>query len=111
MYSQMRVLISEDNHTDQIEQQSTLGRPSEKDRSPRNWLVEVVSVIAAGYVFLSLTSPMFLKKEQQPPRRLETPDVVLVALVILFNSELLGRIVQLTISRSGFALSLDRLGK
>jgi len=69
--------------------------------SYRNWWIKIVSLITLGYLTFSLISPMFLKQGQQPPRKLETPDLVLIALVLLFNSGLLNRIEDFGISMDG----------
>jgi preprotein translocase subunit SecF len=44
---------------------------------------------------------MFLKQGQQPPRKIETPDLILIALVLLFNSGLLNRLEDFGISKDG----------
>jgi hypothetical protein len=71
------------------------------NQNPRNWWIEIVSLIAFGYLIFSLTSPMLLKEGQQPPRKIETPDLILVALVLLFNSGLLNRLQGFGISKDG----------
>jgi hypothetical protein len=91
--------MSEDENQKQIEKQSTNSRFSEEDENRRNWWIEIVSVIALGYLVFSLISPMFLKQGQQPPRKLETPDLILIALVLLFNSGLLNRLEDFGISK------------
>lgn len=75
---------------------------SKKENNPdRNFWIVIVSLIAVGYVIFSLISPMFLKQGQQPPRKIETPDIVLIAIVLLFNSDLLNRLEDFGISREG----------
>lgn len=91
--------MSEDNNQEQIEQQSTISGSSEEDKNSRNWWSEIVSVIAVDYLIFSLISPMFLKQGQQPPRKIETPDIILIALVLLFNSGLLNRLEDFGISK------------
>ena len=46
--------MSEDNNEDKIEQQSTIGGSSEEDKNSRNWWIEIVSLIAMGYLILAL---------------------------------------------------------
>ncbi|MBH8563734.1 hypothetical protein I8748_16305 [Nostoc sp. CENA67] len=75
---------------------------SKKENKPNsNFWIVIVSLIAVGYVIFSLISPMFLKQGQQPPRKIETPDIILIALVLLFNSDLLNRLEDFGISREG----------
>lgn len=89
------------NNQKQEEQQSTTITSDETDRNRRNWWIEIVSVITVGYLIFSLISPMLLKQGQQPPRKIETSDVILVALVLLFNSGLLNRLEDFGISKDG----------
>ncbi|NEU84119.1 hypothetical protein [Nostoc sp. UIC 10630] len=93
--------MSEDNNQEQIEQQSVVSSSSEEDKNPRNWWIEIVSVIAVGYLIFSLVSPMLLKEGQQPPRKIETPDLILVAIVLFFNSGLLNRLEDFGFSKDG----------
>jgi len=93
--------MSEDSNQTQIEQQSTISNSSEEDKNPRNWKIEIVSVITVGYLIFSLISPMILEQGQQPPRKIEFPDIVLIALVLLFNSGLLNRLEDFGISKDG----------
>ena len=44
---------------------------------------------------------MLLKEGQQPPRKIEAPDLILIALVLLFNSGLLNRLEDFGISKDG----------
>lgn len=74
--------------------------PSGSDsRSPKNWWIEIISVITIGYLIFSLIIPMFLKPDRQLPRKIETPDIILIALVLLFNSGLLNRLEDFGISQ------------
>jgi hypothetical protein len=43
------------------------------------------------YLLFSLVSPLFFK-EGKAPRKLETSDIILISLVLLFNSEILSRL-------------------
>ncbi|MGK7927576.1 MAG: hypothetical protein AB4290_20435 [Spirulina sp.] len=52
---------------------------------------------------------MFLKGEQQPPRKIETPDVILIALVFLFNSGLLDRLKNLEIKKGEITANFEQL--
>jgi small-conductance mechanosensitive channel len=79
----------------------TVSGSSEGDKQSGNWWIEIVSVITVGYLVFSLISPMFLKEGQQPPRKIEAPDLVLIALVLLFNSGLLNRLEDFGISKDG----------
>ena len=98
--------MSEDNKQDQIAPQppisnSNEGEDGEEGKTARNWWIETVSVLAVGYLIFSLISPMFLKQEQQPSRKIETPDLILITLVLLFNSGLLNRLEGFGISKDG----------
>lgn len=92
--------MSEDRQ-EQIAQQPTMGDSGKEDKKSRNWWIDIVSVITVGYLVFSLISPMFLKQGQQPPRKIETPDLVLIALILLFNSGLLNRLEDFGISKDG----------
>lgn len=70
-------------------------------KNPRNWWIEIVSGIAVSYLVFSLVSPMFLKQGQQAPRKIETPDLLLIAIVLLFNSGLFSRLEDFEFSKDG----------
>jgi len=89
------------NNQEQIVQQPTINGFSEENKKSRNRWIEIVSVLTLGYLVFSLISPMFLKQGQQPPRRIGMPDLVLIALVLLFNSGLLNRLEDFGISKDG----------
>jgi len=93
--------MSQSNHQQNLKEQSPIGNSSEDTPNPRNWKIEIVSVIAVGYLIVSLISPLFLKEGQQAPRKIETPDLLLIALVLLFNSGLLSRLEDFGISKDG----------
>ncbi|PZU94031.1 MAG: hypothetical protein DCE90_15480 [Pseudanabaena sp.] len=65
-----------------------------------NWRVKIVSLLTMSYMFFSLISPMFLKQGQQP-KKLEASDLALIALVLLFNSNLLNRLEDFGVSKEG----------
>jgi hypothetical protein len=55
-------------------------------------------------------SPMFLKQGQQPLRKIETPDLILFILVLIFNSDLLNRLEDFGISKeSGITAKFKQL--
>lgn len=78
----------------------TEGSDKNKENS-RNWWIEIVSVIVLSYLIFSLVSPMFLKEGQQAPRKIETPDILLAVIILVFNSGLLSRIVDFEYSKDG----------
>jgi len=78
---------------------------------PRNWSIKIISGIVLGYLIFSLLSPMLLKQEQQP-RKIETPDLLLIALVLLFNSGLIDKLKNLEITKEGnLKLEISDLNK
>jgi hypothetical protein len=84
---------------------------SENGKNPRNWSIKIISGIALGYLIFSLLSPMLLKQEQQP-RKIETPDLLLIALVLLFNSGLIDKLKNLEITKDGnLKLEISDLNK
>ena len=93
--------MSEDSNQEQMEPQLVISSSSKEDKEPRNWWIETVSVIALVYLIFSLISPILLKEGQQPPRKIEAPDLILIALVLLFNSGLLNRLEDFGISKDG----------
>jgi len=101
--------MSEDNNQDQIVQRPTISDSGEKGKPVRNWWIETISVFAMGYLIFSLISPMFLKQGQQPLRKIETPDLILVALVLLFNAGLLNRLEDFGISKDGVTAKFKEL--
>lgn len=92
--------MSEDNNQDKIEQQSAIISSIKKDKNPRNWWLEIVSLIAISYLIFSLISPMYFEEKRQP-RKIEAPDIILIALVFLFNSGLLNRLEDFGVSKDG----------
>src|ERR687885_1692780 len=94
--------MSEENNQNHIDQQSPIrGFSGEEYKNRRNWWIEIVSLVALCYLLVSLISPMFLPQGQQPPRKIETPDIIIIALVFLFNSGLLSRLEDFGISKDG----------
>lgn len=73
----------------------------EENKSRRNWWIEILSIIAGVYLIVSLISPMFLRPGQQPIRKIETPDILLIALLFLFNSGLMNRLEDFGVSKEG----------
>lgn len=92
--------MSEDNNQEKIERQPMSSGSSEEDKNARNWWIEIVSLIAMGYLIFSLISPMYLEEKRQP-RKIEAPDIILIALVFLFNSGLLNRLEDFGVSKDG----------
>ena len=72
--------------------------PKNKNGGSGGGFVQIFSVIVGIYLIFSLISPMFLEQGQQP-RKIETPDILLIALVLLFNSGLTNRLMDLKISK------------
>ena len=93
--------MSDKNNQSQIDQQLPES-PSSKDENNNhiNWWIEIISFLAVGYLIFSLISPIFLKEGQQP-RKIEAPDIIIIAIVLLFNSGLLNRIEDFAISKDG----------
>jgi hypothetical protein len=91
--------MSQEHNQEQTEQQSSIADASQENKNSRNWRIEIISAIAVGYLIFSLCSPMFLKQGQQSPRKIETPDLIIVILVLLFNSGLLNRLEDFGISQ------------
>jgi hypothetical protein len=92
--------MSEDNNQEKIERQPMSSGSSEEDKNSRNWWIEIVSLIAMCYLIFSLISPMYFEEKRQP-RKIEAPDIILIALVFLFNSGLLNRLEDFGVSKDG----------
>ncbi|MBD2439575.1 hypothetical protein [Nostoc sp. FACHB-110] len=88
--------MNQDNSQNKIDQASS----ETNTKSYKNWWVEIISVLTIGYLIFSLISPMLLKQEQQP-RRIEVPDIIIIAVVLLFNSSLINRLEDFGISKEG----------
>ena len=88
--------MNDKNNQNPIDQQL----PQKEDKNHRNWWIEIVSLLALSYLIFSLISPTFLKQEQQP-RKIETPDIIVIAIILLFNSGLLNRLEDFAISKEG----------
>lgn len=71
-----------------------------QQKNSKNWWIEIVSLIAIGYLIFSLISPMYFEEKRQP-RKIEVPDIILIALVFLFNSGLLNRLEDFGLSKDG----------
>ncbi|MEH1823086.1 MAG: hypothetical protein V7L31_29095 [Nostoc sp.] len=93
--------MSEKNNQNQIDQKSLESNSSQEEKkNRRNWWIEVVSALVLSYLVFSLISPTFLKQGQQP-RKIETPDIIVIAIVLLFNSGLLNRLEDFGFSKDG----------
>lgn len=74
------------------------------------WTIRLISTFVMLYLLFSLVSPLFLK-EGKAPRKLETPDIILISLVLLFNSGILSRLENLGVSQDkGFTANF-KIGK
>jgi hypothetical protein len=89
-----------ENSQEKLVQQSTVSGPIGKDTKSGDWWIKIVSAATAVYLIFSLISPIFLKEDQRP-RKIEKPDLVLIALVFLFSSGLLNRLEDFGISKDG----------
>ena len=98
--------MREETNSQGAHERSRMNGSNEERRHPRNWWVQIVSVLAVGYLIFSLLSPMFVKEGQQTPGKIETPDIILIALVLLFNSGLLNRLENLGVSKEGITVTL-----
>ncbi|OIP73484.1 MAG: hypothetical protein AUK48_09995 [Oscillatoriales cyanobacterium CG2_30_44_21] len=66
-----------------------------------NWGVKVISFLTMSYMFFSLISPMITTDKAKQPKKLEAGDLALIALVLLFNSNLLNRLENFGVSTGG----------
>ena len=93
--------MNEENNQNKINQQPPVSDYSKKDdKNRRNWWIEIVSVVAVCYLIFSLVSPIFIEQGKQP-RKIEASDLILIAIVLLFNSGLLNRLEDFGISKDG----------
>ncbi|MEG4578630.1 hypothetical protein QUA71_03180 [Microcoleus sp. MON1_C5] len=92
--------MSKDNNQEQIKQESMISGSIEENKNSRNWWIEIISFIAMGYLIFSLISPILFEEKRQP-RKIEAPDIILIALVFLFNSGLLNRLEDFGVSKDG----------
>ncbi|ALF54770.1 hypothetical protein ACX27_21160 [Nostoc piscinale CENA21] len=88
-----------------MNQENTQNQTNQKpdnaqNKNCRNWWIEIVSLLALGYLIFSLISPIFLKEGQQP-RKIELPDILVIAVILFFNSDLLNRLEDFGISKEG----------
>ncbi|MBU7584747.1 MAG: hypothetical protein KAF91_17845 [Nostoc sp. TH1S01] len=88
--------MNQENNQNQTNQKSQ----DDQNKSHRNWWIEIISVLALSYLIFSLFSPIFFKEGQQP-RKIETPDILVIAIILFFNSDLLNRIEDFGISKEG----------
>ena len=84
-----------------------MGNSTEKSKFTNLW-IKSVSAIAICYLIFSLSSPIFLKTEKQP-RKIETSDIVLVTLILIFNSGLIDRLEDFSISDGKFNAKFKQL--
>jgi hypothetical protein len=91
--------MSEKNQ-EQLEQQTVVGNSNKEEKKSGDWWIKILAAATVAYVAFSLVSPMFLK-ENQRPRKIETSDLVLIAIVFLFGSGLIDRLEGLGISKEG----------
>ncbi|MDZ7970412.1 MAG: hypothetical protein RM368_36705 [Nostoc sp. DedSLP03] len=93
--------MNKENNQNKINQQPPGSDSSKKeDKNRKNWWIEIVSVAAVCYLIFSLVSPIFIEQGKQP-RKIEAPDLILIAIVLLFNSGLLSRLEDFGISKDG----------
>jgi Sec-independent protein translocase protein TatA len=70
--------------------------------SSRNWYIQIVSGITFAYLIFSLISPfIFNLKSENQPRKIEFTDLAIIAIILIFNSNLPSRLVDLGISKDG----------
>jgi Sec-independent protein translocase protein TatA len=70
--------------------------------SSRNWYIQIVSGITFAYLIFSLISPfLFNLKSENQPRKIEFTDLAIIAIILIFNSNLPSRLVDLGISKDG----------
>jgi Sec-independent protein translocase protein TatA len=75
---------------------------SKTSDSSRNWYIKIVSGITFAYLIFSLISPFaFNLKSDNQPRKIEFTDLAIIALILIFNSNLPSRLVELGISTDG----------
>lgn len=68
--------------------------------TPSKYWIKGISVIVLGYLIFSLSSPLILATEKQP-RKIEAPDLILVTIVLMFNSGLLEKLENISFSKDG----------
>jgi len=88
------------NSQEKLAERSTDGSPSEKDKKSKDWWIKIMSAATVVYLVFSIVSPIYFSKDRLP-RKIEPPDLVLIALVFLFSSGLLNRLEDLGISKDG----------
>lgn len=93
--------MSEENNQNQTAPKLVASDSSkQEDKNRRNLWIQIVSALALSYLIFSLISPIFLKEGQQP-KKIETPDLIIIVIVLLFNSGLLNRLEDFAISKDG----------
>ncbi|WP_413200459.1 hypothetical protein [Nostoc piscinale] len=88
--------MNQENNQNQTKQKPQ----DDQNKARRNWWIEIVSLLALGYLIFSLISPIFFKEGQQP-RKIELPDILVIAIILFFNSDLLNRLEDFGISKEG----------
>lgn len=88
------------NSQEKLAQKSTVGSASERDMKSSDWWIKIMSAATIVYLVFSIVSPIYFSKDRLP-RKIETPDLVLIALVFVFSSGLLSRIEDFGISKDG----------
>ena len=82
-----------------------------ENSDPNVLAIRVISFFVIIYLFLSLVSPIFFE-EGKVPMKIETPDIILIALLLLFNSGILDRLENLGVSKEkGFMANFFKIGK
>lgn len=83
-----------------------MGEKTSKSTLP----IRLISTFVMLYLLFSLVSPLFFK-EGKAPRKLEIPDIILISLVLLFNSGILSRLENVGVSQDkGFTANF-KIGK
>jgi hypothetical protein len=81
----------------------------DNNKSFANWSIKFISIVSIAYLIFSLISPIFFKDEHRQPRKIENPDLVLITIILLFNSGLINRLEDFGISNSGVTAKFQQL--
>ena len=73
-----------------------------------NWWIKIFSGLALLYLIFSLLSPIFFSEEKLP-RKIETPDIVLVVVILFFNSGLMEKLEEISFSGEGVEAKFQKL--
>jgi len=93
-------LMDEANGHDQIKREPMVDDSNVEDISPRNYWIPIASVAVIVFLAFNIVSPFWFEK-RIPPRKVDYPDIILIAIIFLFNSKLLNRLEDFGISRAG----------